>query len=137
MSYKLYNNTVLYSLEQISYDFISFNTDRATMYRFIKAMVNLNVLDKEVFRYSTYVKYNYKPSVWFEGFIEGHYHTEKITLKGKETNGTIYFDKYACTILSRLYRYYELGKVQRDNVLNTIYKIIKTANIPASILTIA
>lgn len=124
MSTKNVNGKLLYSLEEVSYQFISHNKNKETMYKFIDAMTVLDIMDRVTIRYNKSNKYHYVLSDWFKELIEGHYYTEEVVRKGKKVNGPLYFDGYAAIILERLYLYYIDGKVKNGKVLETVYKII-------------
>lgn len=124
MSTKNVNGKILYSLEEVSYQFISHNKNKETMYKFVDVMTRLDIMDRVIIRYEKYNKYYYILSDWFKELIKGHYYTEEVVRKGKKVNGPLYFDEYAAIILERLYLYYIDGKVKYGKVLETVYKII-------------
>lgn len=124
MSTKNVNGKLLYSLEEVSYQFISHDRNKETMYKFVDAMTFLDVMDRVTIRYNKNIKYHYVLSDWFKDLFEGHYYTEEVVRKGKNVNGPLYFDDYAATVLERLYLYHEAGKVKPGQTLSTIYKVI-------------
>lgn len=124
MSTKNVNGKLLYSLEEVSYQFISHDKNKETMYKFIDAMTFLDIMDRVTVRYNKCNKYYYILSDWFKELIKGHYYTEEVVRKGKNVNGPLYFDGYAAMILERLYLYYEAGKIKPGKALETVYKII-------------
>jgi hypothetical protein len=124
VSTKKVNGKLLYSLEEVSYQFISHDRNKETMYKFVDAMTFLDVMDRVTIRYNKNIKYHYVLSDWFKDLFKGHYYTEEVVRKGKNVNGPLYFDDYAATVLERLYLYYEAGKVKPGQTLSTIYKVV-------------
>lgn len=124
MSTKNVNGKILYSLEEVSYQFITYNKNKEVMYKFVDALTFMDVMDRVTIRYEKSNKYHYVLSDWFKDLFKGHYYTKEFMAKGKKVNGTLYFDEYASTVLSRLYLYYEAGKVKLGKTLSTVYKII-------------
>ena len=124
MSKKVVNNKILYSLEEVSYEFISHDRSKKTMYDFVDVMVRLHLINRTTVRYNNQPRYYYSISDWFKELIEGHYYTKNIIRNGKSVNGTLYFDFYASILMERVYLYYKAGKIKTDNVLENVYKII-------------
>lgn len=102
---------------------IDFKNPRSVMYDFINTMVKLNVFEKTTFDRKYRKEYYYNISPWFESFITKHYEGKLCTRYGKRVVSRLYFDKYATTILKRIYMNHQDNSIDK-NVVETIYKII-------------
>lgn len=107
MSSKIINGKELYTLESVAMKFGGCK-NRSEARDFIFFIECKDLLTKSIFTYrrksGERAEYVYYPSVWFAELMDGHYYAKPMVRKGVNSNGTLYFDKFAAMVLGRFYR---------------------------------
>lgn len=102
MAKKMINDTELYSMEGCVKEFL--HEGRSTTYDFVDFLVNIKVIERHRVEYGERQTYIYTISPVVFDVLEGHYYTKASRIKGKQLNGTLYFDEFAARFLTRVYR---------------------------------
>lgn len=100
MSVKIINGKELYSMETVAEKFL-FVKNRNEAREFIFYLQKQGLIERDTIHYEDRNEYKYHPTAWFAELIDGHWYAKDIILKGKKTNGTLYFDAFAAKALSR------------------------------------
>lgn len=107
MSSKIVNGKEMYTLERVAMEFGGCE-NRSEARDFIFFIECKDIITKTAFTYKRKsgerAEYVYHPSIWFAELMDGHFYAKPMIRKGIQSNGTLYFDKFAAMALGRFYR---------------------------------